>query len=88
MANLVIKPALLGHVDLNASVPQPLLFLLFIVISWAKWCQRDLELLCAAPSMMYISIVYSVDHCPFVYAKASAFSLLQVRINPQKEAQS
>lgn len=48
MANLVIKQALLGHVHLNASVSQPLLFFLFMIISGAKWCQRDLEQLCAA----------------------------------------
>lgn len=48
MANLVIRPALLGLVYLNTSVSQPLLFSLFMVISGAKWCQRDLEQLCAA----------------------------------------
>lgn len=48
MANLVIRPALSGHVHFNASVSQPLLFFVFMVIRGAKWCQRDLEQLCAA----------------------------------------
>ena len=56
MANLVIRPALLGHMYINASVSVSPFSFFFMVIRGAEWYQRDLEQVCVA-----------LQQCPLVF---------------------